>query len=251
MPAGLVVVGLLSWSVAAMITITAVGLSVTVFPYVIRVHPVGANLETTRQWLIRKGWLTRKSFWRFWALTVFCICIGSCIAEPVSERGSWAVAVVRLLTVTSLAVVLCTSSLQGVFVPFLLQEWMPSRSGSFRSRWCALIAIVGATVLFGHFLFGSIVWTAAVALGGWSWRYALHTAWPCFGLLLVSAITYVLAIQRRRLATSLIILTAILSASAFWYDLSHERWQIRVDIASAEYWESHDSPYTYFTWWWY
>ena len=161
----------------------------------------------------------------------------------VSTQGRW-----RAGAITG---ILCTSVLQGIFVLFLLQETVPSKSGRFRSRWSALIAIVGATVRFGHFLFGSIVWTAAVALGGWNWRYALHTAWPCFSLLLVSVITYVLAVQRHRLATLLIVLTAVLSVLAFWYDVSNEHWQIRVDIAAAEYWESHRSPYTYFTWWWY
>lgn len=251
MPASLAIFSLLSWSVAAMVAMSAAGLTVAVFPYVIRVHPADANAETTRQWLIRKGWLTGRAYWRFWGLVVFCTYACYYIVEQMWERHSWAFSVLHMLSVTSFAGVLCTSILQGIFVPFLLQEPMLSGSGRFRSRWYALTAIIGATVLFAHFLFGSIAWTAAVTLGGWSWHFAIQTAWPCFGLLLASAVAYVLAIQRRRLAPFLIILTAILSALAFWHDVSHERWQIRVDIATAEYWDSHHSPYTYFTWWWY
>ena len=50
---------------------------------------------------------------------------------------------------------------------------------------------------------------------------------------------------------TMIVLVYLTSAFAFWYDVSHERSQIQVSFATAEYWENGGSEHRYCTWWWY
>lgn len=43
----------------------------------------------------------------------------------------------------------------------------------------------------------------------------------------------------------------LVSAAAFWYDVTHDRWLFRVGIASQQYWKSGRRQSDYPTWWWY
>jgi hypothetical protein len=140
----------------------------------------------------------------------------------------------------------------GVILPLAEEDYSNRQKGRLRSRWSSVAATGVAALTTLHFTFGAFLWVYFSAKGVfeavWAWRYA----WPCFALLVLSLLTLAAAIRRRRSVVTLILLTLILSAFAFWYDVSHERWQWRISIATTEYWETHRGPpENYLTWWWY
>jgi MYXO-CTERM domain-containing protein len=109
-----------------------------------------------------------------------------------------------------------------------------------------------------HFAIAAACWGLAVAAAiKWDFSrqewlgYIVHPGWPCIGLLALSVVCLVLALRRRRVAGVLLVVSLTASALMFWYDVSHQRWQMRVDIAQIEYWEQGGREHTYITWWWY
>jgi hypothetical protein len=108
-----------------------------------------------------------------------------------------------------------------------------------------------------HFLASLMVWSVGVVWGmrfGFdfaSWIWLLGQASPAILLFVLSVVSLIRSLRRRRLASAMVILVYVISACVFSYDVATKRAQMRVDIAASEYWDSGGSEYTYFTWWWY
>ncbi len=121
-----------------------------------------------------------------------------------------------------------------------------------RGRWRAVAIMSLSAAASIHFLVGAALWMGAAGNGVIDGDYVWRVGWPCFALLGLSLLSFAAAVRRWRGAIPLVLLTLGLSAAAFWYDVSHERWQWRVVIATVEYLASHPGrPETYLTWWWY
>ena len=74
---------------------------------------------------------------------------------------------------------------------------------------------------------------------------------PCCGLFVLALLTLRATWTRSRRAVALLSLLVSISVLSFCYDVSHDRWEISVDIATTEYWESGGRAHFYATWWWY
>ena len=143
-------------------------------------------------------------------------------------------------------------SFYGLYEPFAEKERAEARKGRLRSRWSILAVTSGTALGTLHFALGTCLWIYMIAVGMFDAAYAWAVAWPCFGLLALSLLGFVAALKRRRVAVPLLLVTLALAATAFWYDVSHERYQWRVIIATKQYLESHPGrPENYLTWWWY
>lgn len=74
---------------------------------------------------------------------------------------------------------------------------------------------------------------------------------PAFCLLALSIAAYVLALKRRRAAWRLLLIVTLSAGAFFWTDVHFERYQVSIDVATQEYWDSGGHAHLYFTWWWY
>ena len=83
------------------------------------------------------------------------------------------------------------------------------------------------------------------------WLRILWQAFPAIALFLWSIFCLIRSSRQKKLAIIMVTLLYVISGCAFWYDVAHERSQIQVGIATAEYWENGGAKNTYFTWWWY
>lgn len=73
---------------------------------------------------------------------------------------------------------------------------------------------------------------------------------PALCLFVLSLATYWLALKRRRIARSLLLVIFLSAVGFFWMDVHFQRYQVSVDIATKEYWTSGGFAHHYFTWWW-
>lgn len=113
----------------------------------------------------------------------------------------------------------------------------------------------------------SLLAIAHYALSGWLWivigyhgrksftgdEYAqlLSLALPCAILLPLSCVCAWIVRKGRRGALELVLALYLVSAAAFWYDVSHSRWFMSAGIATTKYWAEGNRKNTYITWWWY
>ena len=114
-----------------------------------------------------------------------------------------------------------------------------------------------SAALFGHFLVSVGTWALFFVgiLRNPDMRHVLVPwlvdSWPAFLLFLLSAILLVLALRGRAIARGGVLLVLVASIGLFWFDVHFKRYQISVDIATKEYWDSGGRTHEYFTWWWY
>ena len=114
----------------------------------------------------------------------------------------------------------------------------------------SLLAVVhfGASLCFWS-IGGLIVIRTGSTVAAW-----LMLAWgaaPAMILFGVSIANVIRSIRKRRFATITMIGIYLISACLFCYDVSNERAQLQVGIATADYWENGGSKNMYFTWWWF
>jgi hypothetical protein len=58
-------------------------------------------------------------------------------------------------------------------------------------------------------------------------------------------------LRGRSVARRGVLLALVASVAFFWTDIHFRRYQISVDVATKEYWDSGGYEHHYFTWWWY
>lgn len=131
-----------------------------------------------------------------------------------------------------------------------------SSTSSTRLRWFGWPTIL-AGALLAHFAISTAVWI--LWFGGMlanpdmrdAFLPSLPEAAPAFVLCALCAALFVLALRGRALARRGAVFAAVASAAFFWTDVSFQRYQISVDIATKEYWDGGGKAHAYFTWWWY
>jgi hypothetical protein len=124
-----------------------------------------------------------------------------------------------------------------------------SEKGRWQSRRAAIRMVLLCALACNHFAVGTIIWIWCMTTQGVPASYTWPDAWPCFVLMAMSLFAFVEAVRRRRFGVVLLALTVLFAACAFWYDVSHERWQISVFLCDPE--NSRVSGQMYFTWFWY
>jgi hypothetical protein len=129
-----------------------------------------------------------------------------------------------------------------------------------RLNWFGYSSLIAAVPL-GHF---------AISVGIWFmwWGATLQNPWlrrrffeevsrdllffaPALCLFVLSAAAYWLALKRHRAVWRLLLLIAVSAIAFFCTDVYFRRYQVSVDIATKEYWDSGGLAHHYFTWWWY
>ena len=120
----------------------------------------------------------------------------------------------------------------------------------------AVAGISGAGCL--HFAVSFYLWSRWLAKPwpgqdrswfGWATEMAAAT-WPVVGLFGLSAVALTAALCGKRWSTLVLFIFLIASSGAFAYDITNDRYQVRVDIATTEYWDDGGKQYFYWTWWW-
>jgi len=137
----------------------------------------------------------------------------------------------------------------GIVSPYLAKPPTPPERLFSRVRLEQSFKTIAASLVVCHFLTSISLWALALASGMRRLRFEWPCAWPAFALLAISVITFIAAIGRRRWASSLLLATLALSATAFAYDIYFERWQEEVRPAFRV---GNKGPWrTYYTCWWY
>ncbi|HEY2584862.1 MAG TPA: hypothetical protein VGI81_03735 [Tepidisphaeraceae bacterium] len=123
-------------------------------------------------------------------------------------------------------------------------------------RWFAWPTLLAAA-LFAHFLVAAgqwLVWFAGILSNPYmrgEFVPSLRAATPAFALCGLSAVVLVLALRGRAVARRGVLLVLIATLALFWIDVHFQRYQVSVDIASTDYWDSGGRAHEYLTWWWY
>ena len=94
-----------------------------------------------------------------------------------------------------------------------------------------------------------IIWSSPLLRS--EWNGILHLSWPCAGLVALSLFCSWYSWRGRAGALELVLALYLVSAAAFWYDVSHGRWLYQVGIATPRYLESGRRQSDYPTWWFY
>ncbi len=239
-----------SWMVFAVAVVATLALIVLMYPYLTKYVPVeegepSLNLELLRRCLTRKNcWLGCLAAW----IAVSVAFLWRELARHAFD-GAWDLSF--LFNVLAFLFILATAAYYGAVVPFVQGGPQELRPRSLRSRWSAVSVIVLSALLCCHFVTGSALWAAIISAGTFSFGYTSSHAWPCFALLGMSILTFLAAAKQRGFAVALLGVTLAAAVFACWYDLSHERWQIRVLMVRAEHAHRWKSGETYLTWWWY
>jgi hypothetical protein len=105
----------------------------------------------------------------------------------------------------------------------------------------------------GSILFWSLGALILIRMGSnvAAWISLIWAAAPAVILFVLSITNLVRSFRARRFTTITIIGIYLISICLFWYDVSNERSQIQVGIATAKCWENGGSKNTYFAWWWF
>lgn len=127
-----------------------------------------------------------------------------------------------------------------------------------RLRWFAWPTLLSAALL-AHFLVSVGIWLFwFVAILHNPYVYArdevlssLLSSATAFLLCVSSVAVLVLALRDRPAARRGVLILLIASLAFFWTDVHFQRYQISMDIATKDYWDSGGSAHCYFTWWWY
>ena len=125
-----------------------------------------------------------------------------------------------------------------------------------RLRWFAWPTLLSAALL-AHFLASVgmwLFWFVGILRNPYmrnEFLPSLLPSAPAFLLCGLSAVLLVLALRGRTVARRGALLILIASVAFFWIDVHFQRYQISVDIATKEYWDSGGYAHHYFTWWWY
>jgi len=127
-----------------------------------------------------------------------------------------------------------------------------------KRRWRIGPAAILGTLAVAHFGMATYLWysysvsdTGKHRLSAATMPYYLSYAGPCVALLLLSLVAAVLGVMGKRRAWTALFLVVALAVPAFWYDVSHKRYQLDVFIARAEYRERGSLQHVYLTWWCY
>jgi hypothetical protein len=129
-----------------------------------------------------------------------------------------------------------------------------------RLNWLGPLSVAASFALF-HFSISLLAWVGFFAL---EYRNPfarrdipsqLSSQFTCYlpvpVLFTLSAIAYWMAVTRRPAAWRLLTIVTISAIAFFSLDVFFERYQISVDIATNDYWNSGGSANSYFTWFWY
>ena len=124
-----------------------------------------------------------------------------------------------------------------------------------RIRWFAWPTLLSA-VLFAHFSVSVgiwFVWFVGILHNPYMRKkfilFLLPSA-PAFVLCGLCAVLLVLALRGRSVARRGVLFVLIASLAFFWTDIHFQLWQVSVDNATKEYWDSGGYEHDYFTWWW-
>lgn len=117
-------------------------------------------------------------------------------------------------------------------------------------------SVLLSLLLVIHFCGSLLIWFIVCArchppftLSEW-----LEFLWPATSAVVLFSLSVIVlfrSVRESRFSTISALFLCLLSASVSWYDVTHERAQIKVSIATKEYWEDGGSENTYFTWWWF
>jgi hypothetical protein len=154
-----------------------------------------------------------------------------------------------MFVASKLTAVICLLLVGGYAAirPFVLARPVETGKGRIKSKWTLLAVVFLATNLCGHFIWGTQLWLFAFSVWGMSmWIDLLYGGWPCFGLLALSLVAFAFAVRARRMAIPFVALVVVLSAWAFWFDMTHDHWQ----LAWFGTRESGGGGKLYLTWWW-
>jgi len=129
----------------------------------------------------------------------------------------------------------------------------PSRFADVVIRPSVILSLFATIHFAGSILFWSIGLIMAIqfSFGLAEWLGILWQAFPAIALFIWSLFCLFRSIRQKKLAITMVMLLYVISGCAFCYDVAHERSQVQVGIATAEYWENGNPKNTYFTWWWY
>ena len=121
-------------------------------------------------------------------------------------------------------------------------------------RW--IIPVGLSAIALTYFICSAFNWLAIVSsmsppILRSEWQGILHLGWPCAILLAVSLFCGWISWSGRRGALEMVLALYLISATAFWYDVSHGRWLFQVGIAGQKYRDSGQRQSEYPTWWWY
>lgn len=125
-----------------------------------------------------------------------------------------------------------------------------------RLRWFAWPTVVSVALL-AHFLVSvgmCLFWFFGIVRNPYmmdEFLPSLNQSAPACLLCGLSAVVLVLALRGRQVARLGVLVLLITSLAFFWADVHFDRYQISVDIATREYWDSGGSAHEYLTWWWY
>ena len=118
-------------------------------------------------------------------------------------------------------------------------------------------SLVVSGFLLLHFTASLVAWGVGVAnvrhlrfTAEQTWWFLLD-AWPTAVGFALSVLACWGAVGNKRFTKFVIVAIVLLSAAAFWYDVSNKRSQMQVTMATREYWEEGGRQHTYLTWWWY
>lgn len=124
-----------------------------------------------------------------------------------------------------------------------------------RLRWFAWPTLLSA-LLLGHFLASVGFWLYCLFLFFLNpymrndFLWLLPQCAPAFALCALAAGVFLSALYGRPIARRGVLFLVIATAAFFWTDVQFERYQISIDIATQEYWDSGGRAHEYFTWWW-